>query len=217
MALTLLAHPFSSYCWKVLIALHEGATPFSLRLVEDAAGWAELEALWPLRKFPVLRDDDATIAESSIIVEHLARRHPGMAALLPADADAALTVRFMDRCFDNHVMTPMQKLVGDRMRAEGEHDPTGVAQARKALDMAYAWLETRLAADAWAAGPGFTLADCAGAPALFYADWVHPLGERFPRVRAYRERVLARPSVARVVEAARPYRHFFPGGAPDRD
>lgn len=217
MALTLYAHPFSSYCWKALVALHEGATQFSLRLVEDAAGWAELEALWPIRKFPVLRDGDATIAESSIIVEHLARRHPAMAALVPADTEAALAVRFMDRCFDHYVMTPMQKLVADRMRAEGEHDATGVAQARKTLDTAYAWLETRLAPDAWAAGPDFTLADCAGAPALFYADWVHPLGERFPGVRAYRERVLARPSVARVVDAARPYRHFFPGGAPDRD
>jgi glutathione S-transferase len=217
MALILHAHPFSSYCWKALIALHEGTTPFSLRLVEDAAGWAELEALWPLRKFPVLRDGVTTIAESSIIVEYLARRHPEMAALVPADGDAALAVRFMDRCFDNHVMTPMQKLVADRMRAQGEHDPAGVAQARKALDTAYAWLETRLAADAWAAGPGFTLADCAGAPALFYADWVHPLGERYPRVLAYRQRVLARPSVARVVEEARPYRQFFPGGAPDRD
>ena len=217
MAPILLAHPFSSYCWKALIALHEGAVAFSLRLVEDAAGWAELEALWPLRKFPVLRDGEATIAESSIIVEYLARRHPGMAPLVPAAGDAALAVRFMDRCFDNYVMTPMQQLVGDRMRAEGEHDPTGVARARKTLDTAYAWLETRLGTEGWAAGPGFTLADCAGAPALFYADWVHPIDERYPRVRAYRHRVLARPSVARVVEDARPYRHFFPGGAPGRD
>jgi glutathione S-transferase len=217
MSLTLHAHPFSSYCWKTLIALYEGATPFSYRVVEDAAGWAELESLWPLRKFPLLRDDGATIVESSIIIEHLARRHPGAAPLLPADDDAALAVRFMDRFFDNYVMTPMQKLVADRMRPPTERDATGVASARAMLDTAYAWLDARLPPDAWACGASFTLADCSGAPALFYADWVQPLGERFPRVLAYRRRVLARPSVARVVEEARPYRNFFPGGAPDRD
>lgn len=218
MSLTLYAHPFASYCWKPLIALYENGTPFSLRLVEDAAGWAELESLWPIRKFPLLRDDGTTVVESSIIVEYLHRHHPGAAPLLPAGGDdAILDVRFMDRFFDNYVMNPMQAIVADRLRPEGQRDATGVAQARKTLDVAYAWLEARLAHGTWACGSAFTLADCSAAPALFYADWVHPLGERFPAVLAYRRRVLARPSVARVVDEARPYRHFFPLGAPDRD
>jgi glutathione S-transferase len=217
MSLTLYAHPFASYCWKPLVALYENGTPFSYRLVEDAAGWAELESLWPMRKFPLLRDGDKTIAESSIIVEYLVRRHPGATQLLPADDDAALAVRFMDRFFDHYVSTPMQALVSDRLRPESARDATGVAAARATLDAAYAWLEAQLAPGPWACGSTFTLADCSGAPALFYADWVHPLGDRFPGLLAYRRRVLARPSVARVVEEARPYRRFFPHGAPDRD
>ena len=217
MALTLYAHPFASYCWKVLIALYENATPFDYRVVEDAAGWAELESLWPIRKFPVLRDGAATIVESSIVVEYLARRHPGPAPMLPADGDAALEVRFLDRFFDNYVMSPMQSLVADRMRPDAERDATAGADARRLLDVAYGWLDTRLGSQGWAAGDAFSLADCAAAPALFYADWVHPIADRFAAVRAYRRRVLARPSVVRVVEEARPYRRFFPGGAPDRD
>jgi glutathione S-transferase len=217
MPLTLYAHPFAAYCWKPLIALYENATPFSYRVVEDAAGWAELEALWPIKKFPLLRDGDATIFESSIIVEYLMRHYPGASRLIPLEDDAALTVRFMDRFFDNYVMTPMQTLVADRMRTQSERDAKGVADAGKMLDVAYGWLEKRLAPQAWASGSTFSLADCAAAPALFYADWVHPVGDRFPVVRAYRARVLARTCVARVVEEARPYRKFFPQGAPDRD
>jgi glutathione S-transferase len=217
MSLTLYAHPFAAYCWKALIALYENATPFTYRVVEDAVGWSELEALWPIKKFPLLRDGDATIVESSIIVEYLMRRAPGPTPMIPANEDAALTVRFMDRFFDNYVMSPMQTLVADRMRAENERDAPGVAAARKMLDVAYGWLEERLTPRAWASGSTFSLADCAAAPALFYADWVHPLGDRFPAVLAYRGRVLARPSVARVVEEARPFRKFFPQGAPDRD
>jgi glutathione S-transferase len=217
MSLTLYAHPFASYCWKPLIALYENATPFSYRVVEDAAGWAELESLWPIKKFPLLRDGDATIAESSIIVEYLMHRYPGTARLIPVNEDDALTVRFMDRFFDSYVMSPMQALVSDRLRTETERDARGVADARKTLDVAYEWLEARLTPQAWASGSAFSLADCSAAPALFYADWVHPIGERFPGVLAYRRRVLARLSVARVVEEARPFRAFFPQGAPDRD
>ena len=217
MSLTLYAHPFSAYCWKPLIALYENATPFSYRLVEDAAGWAELESLWPIKKFPLLRDGDSTIVESSIIVEYLMRRHPGATRMIPVNDDAALTVRFMDRFFDNYVMTPMQTLVSDRIRTETERDAKGVADARKMLDVAYGWLEERPKSQAWASGSTFSLADCAAAPALFYADWVHPVGDRFPGVLAYRGRLLARPSVARVVDEARPFRKFFPRGAPDRD
>jgi glutathione S-transferase len=217
MSLTLYAHPFAAYCWKVLIALYENETPFEYRVVEDAAGWAELAALWPIKKFPLLRDGDATVVESSIIVEHLTR-YPGKVQLIPVGAgDAALQVRFMDRFFDSYVMTPMQALVSDRMRTETERDVKGVADARKMLDVAYAWLEEHLAPHAWASGSSFTLADCAAAPALFYSDWVHAIGDRFPGVLAYRRKVLSRPAVARVVDEARPFRKFFPQGAPDRD
>lgn len=215
--LTLYAHPFAAYCWKALVALYENATPFTYRLVEDAAGWAELESLWPIKKFPLLRDGDATIAESSIIVEYLMHRYPGTTRMIPVNGDTALTVRFMDRFFDNYVMSPMQTLVADRMRTQTERDPRGVADARKLLDSAYGWLEHQLTPQAWACAGTFSLADCSGAPALFYADWVHPVGDRFPGVLAYRRRVLARPSVVRVVDEARPYRKLFPQGAPDRD
>jgi glutathione S-transferase len=217
MSLTLYAHPFASYCWKPLIALYENATPFTYRMVEDAAGWAELKSLWPIRKFPLLRDGDATIAESSIIVEYLMRRHPGTARMIPVNDDDALQVRFMDRFFDNYVTNPMQTLVADRLRTESERNAKSVADARKTLDVAYAWLEEQLMPQAWACGSIFSLADCSAAPALFYADWVHPIGDRYPGVLAYRAQLLARPSVARVVEEARPFRNFFPQGAPDRD
>jgi glutathione S-transferase len=217
MSLTLYAHPFAAYCWKVLIALYENCTPFRYRMVDDAAAFAELEALWPLRKFPVLKDGEVSVIESSVIVEHLVLRHPGSVRLIPDDIDAALKVRFMDRFFDNYVMTPMQKLVSDHMRAAGEHDAKGVAEARIMLDVAYGWLDKQVAHQAWAAGDNFTMGDCAAAPALFYADWVHPIGDRFPGARAYRARLLARASIARTVDEARPYRKLFPPGAPDRD
>jgi glutathione S-transferase len=214
MSLTLYAHPFAAYCWKVLIALYENATPFTYRVVEDMA---ELESLWPIKKFPLLRDGDATVVESSVIIEHLMLRYPGPTRLIPEGGEAALKVRFMDRFFDNYVSTPFQKLVLDRMRADGEHDAKGVAEARTLLDRAYGWLESQVSQQAWAAGSHFTMADCAAAPALFYADWVHPIGDRFPGVGTFRARLLARPSIARTVEEARPYRKLFPLGAPDRD
>jgi glutathione S-transferase len=217
MSLTLYAHPFASYCWKALIALYENATPFTYRVIEDAAGWAELESLWPIKKFPVLRDGEAVVAESSIIIEHLMLHHPGPTPLLPDDPAAALNVRFLDRFFDSYIMTPMQTLVADRLRTERERDAKGGGDARSLLNVAYRWLDLHLAQKSWAAGGDFTLADCAAAPALFYADWVHPIGDDCPRVRAFRGRLLARPSIARTVDEARPYRNFFPGGAPDRD
>ena len=182
MSLTLYAHPFAAYCWKTLIALYENATPFTYRLVEDAAGWDELESLWPIKKFPLLRDGDATIVESSIIVEYLMRRYPGATRMIPVNDDAALMVRFMDRFFDNYVMTPVQKLVSDRLRTETERDAKGAAEARAMLDSAYGWLEKQVAQQAWAVGSHFTMGDCAAAPALFYSDWVHPIGDRFPSV-----------------------------------
>jgi glutathione S-transferase len=217
MSLTLYAHPFAAYCWKVLIALYENGTPFTYRKIDDPAAFAELEKLWPLKKFPVLTDGAACFIESSVIVEYLALRHPGPKPLIPTGPDAALDVRFMDRFFDNYVMTPMQKIVGDQLRAANERDAKGVAEARSSLEVAYRWLDARLARGGWAAGAEFTLADCAAAPALFYADWAHPIESAFANLRAYRARVLARPAVARTVDEARPYRSFFPLGAPDRD
>ena len=218
MALSLFAHPFSSYCQKVLVALYENATPFTYRLLDpnDPATFAEFAGLWPLKRFPLLLDGDRPVAEATVIVEHLALHHPGPVRLLPADPAAALEVRFLDRFFDNYVQTPMQKIVLDALRGPEERDPRGVADARALLDTAYAWLERHLTARDWAAG-AFGLADCAAAPALFYADWVHPIDPTYPAVRAYRARLNARPSFARAIEEARPYRGFFPLGAPDRD
>jgi glutathione S-transferase len=166
---------------------------------------------------PVLVDDGVPVAESSIIVEHLELRRPGPARLIPDDRGQALRVRFLDRFFDLYVHTPTQKIVGDSLREPARRDAQGVTEARQSLDTAYAWLERKLAGRAWAAGAEFTLADCAAAPALFYADWVHPIPEQHPQLRAYRQRLLQRPSFARAVDEARPYRPLFPLGAPDRD
>jgi glutathione S-transferase len=214
----LYAHPFSSYCQKVLIALYENDIPFDLRLLApgDERVAAEHEALWPLKRMPVLVDDGRTVVEASIIIEYFGLAHPGPVRLIPAEPRAALDVRMMDRFFDNYVMTPMQKIVVDALRATEQRDRRGVADARALLDTAYRWLDAALRRE-WAAGDAFSLADCAAAPALFYADWAHPIGEAFPRVLAYRRRLLARPSFARAVEEARPYRPNFPLGAPDRD
>jgi glutathione S-transferase len=219
MRLTLYAHPFSSYCQKVLIPLYENGTPFTMRLLgpEDAGAAAEWAALWPLKRMPLLVDEGRPLMETSVIIEHLGLFHPGPVRLVPEDARAALPVRMMDRFFDNYISTPMQKLVSDRLRPAEARDPYGVAEARAQLDTAYGWLDAIMADREWAAGEAFSLADCAAAPALFYADWAHPIGEAFTNVRAYRRRLLARPSFARAVDEARPYRAFFPLGAPDRD
>jgi glutathione S-transferase len=155
--------------------------------------------------------------ESSTIIEYLDLNHPGRALFIPADPDAALDVRMMDRIFDNYVMTPMQKIVLDHLRPEADRDVYGVSQAREMLDTSYRWLDGRLAGKKWASGETFSLADCAAAPALFYADWVHEIGAQYPDLRSYRARLLARASVARAVDEARPYRKLFPPGAPDRD
>jgi len=218
MAITFYAHPFSSYCQKVLIPLYENDIPFELRLLagEDDLNTV-LPALWPLRKFPVLVDDGRTVVEATIIVEHLDLHHPGRVRFLPQDPRAALDVRMMDRFFDNYLMTPMQKIVGDSLRPDDRRDPHGVEQAHELFDTAYRWLDGRMAGRQWAASDSFTLADCAAAPSLFYADWVHPIDASFSNLRAYRRRLLERPSFARAVDEARPYRPLFPLGAPDRD
>jgi len=217
MSLTLYSHPFSSYCHKVLIALYENDTPFTYRHLEDLGANDEKQALWPFGQFPVLVDDGRTVVESSIIIEHLDLHHSGPVKLLPSDPTEAMEVRFLDRVFDNHVMTPMNQPVAEALRADGGRKDEALVKAAERLDVAYRWLEQRLQGRTWAAGENFSLADCAAAPSLFYADWVHQIGEAFPTVRAYRSRLLARPSFARCVEEARQYRSYFPLGAPDRD
>ena len=217
MSLTLFAHPFSSYSQKVLT--YENDIPFDLRLLahDDPQTAAEHAALWPLKRMPVLVDDDRTIVESTVIIEYLGLYHPGPARLVPDDPHTALGVRMMDRFFDNYVMTPVQAIVSDALRPEESRDAYGVAKAREQLDTAYAWLDECMNESAWAAGEDFSLADCAAAPSLFYADWTHPIDGSFTNVWAYRRRLLARPSFARAVEEARSYRPLFPLGAPDRD
>jgi glutathione S-transferase len=212
----LYAHPFSSYCQKVLIALYEFGTPFEYRNLEDASANAELGVLWPLKRFPVLVDQGRTILETSTIVEHLQIHYPGRTRLVP-EGDPGIEVRMLDRIFDNYVMTPMQKIVSNHLRAEADRDPDGVTEASALLDGIYAWLDARLAGRGWAAGAGFSLADCAAAPSLFYADWVHEIPAAHANLRAYRARLLAHPAVARAVDEGRPYRSYFPPGAPNRD
>ncbi|MGQ9365481.1 glutathione S-transferase family protein [Azospirillum sp. ST 5-10] len=219
MDLTLYGHPFSSYCQKVLVALYENELPFTFRTLgpDDPAAAGAFAALWPIQRMPLLVDGERTVLESSVIIEHLGLHHPGPVRLVPDDARAALPVRTMDRVFDFYVMTPMQTVVFDALRDEADRDASGVRKARALLDTAYGWLDGALSGRTWAAGDAFSLADCAAAPALFYADWVQPIPETCPAVRAYRQRLLARPSFARAVEEARPYRPLFPPGAPDRD
>jgi len=213
----LYGHPFSSYYQKALIAFYENDIPFEFRMLADEKIAAEHAALWPLKKMPVLVDAGRTLVESSIIVEYLDLHHPGVARMVPEDPVVALDVRMMDRFFDNYVMTPMQKIVGDSLRGADNRDPQGVADAHAMLATAYRWPDERMRGREWAAGNAFSLADCASAPSLFYADWVHPIGEALTNVRAYRKHLLARPSFDRAVDEARPYRPLFPLGAPDRD
>lgn len=211
MSLVLHYHPLSSYCWKVQIGLYELGAPFEARVVNlgDPQLRAAFEALWPTAKIPLLEDGGRVVPETSVQLEYLDQRFGG--GLLPADADERLEARVWDRVFDNYVMTPMQKVVADRLRADGAKDPQGVAEARALLQMAYGMIEARFADGSriWAAGEGFGLADCAAAPSLFYAHMLEPFGER-PALAAYLERLLARPSVARVLDEARPVFQYFP-------
>ncbi|HEY0147780.1 MAG TPA: glutathione S-transferase family protein [Allosphingosinicella sp.] len=216
--LALYGHPFSSYTQKVLIALFENGTPFEFRCVwPDPEHRAEWLRRWPIAKFPVLADGARTVAETSIIIEYLQLNHPGPVRLLPADPAAALEVRFLDRFFDLHVMNAMQHAVDGALTGDPVKRADGMTAAVAKLERSYAWLETELAGRQWAAGADFTMADCAAAPSLFYADWTHPIGEAYPVLTAYRARLLARPSFARAVDEAREFRPLFPLGAPDRD
>ena len=215
MSLVLHQHPFALYCWKPLIALYERDVPFTPELVEGDR--SALAALWPPASIPILVDDDVVVSESSIIVEYLDRHGDGP-TLVPTDRDHALPARLWDRVADGYVATPVQRIVGDALRPDDAKDPYGVSQAYAALDLAYATLDSQLQGrEGWLAGEHFTLADCAAAPALHYADVLHRLdGDAFPALGAYFHRLLTRTSVARVVEEARPYREVFPLPWPER-
>ncbi len=214
MTLTLHYHPFSSFCQKVLVALYERDVPFERLVVDlsDPEEKAALERLWPMGKFPVLRDEGrgVTIPESSLIIQYLDRAQPGPPPLVPTDPDSALRAHLWDRFFDNYVELPLQKVVGDTFRPEGDRDPHGVAEAGALLVRSYDVLEDALGETGkWVAGDAFTLADCGAAPALFYAAMIQPIAGR-PRLEAYYGRLRARPSFARAVDEARKFRWFFP-------
>jgi glutathione S-transferase len=213
-ALALYFHPLSSFCQKVLVALYENDTPFTPHLVDffDETSRREFLRLWPMGKIPVLRDEarDRTVPETSIIIEYLAQYYPGRTALVPADPDLARQTRLRDRFYDLYVDVPMQKIVTDRLRPEGQHDPFGVEQAKATLRTAYDMIEQEMATKTWAMGDAFSMADCAAAPALAYADRVVPIDDRHPSLAAYLARLRARPSFARAVAEAAPYEANFP-------
>jgi glutathione S-transferase len=204
MTYRLFGHPLSSYYQKALIAFYESEMPFTFCMLDQdkEAILSEFYALWPLGKFPILVDGYRVILEASTVIEYAAPQ------LIPTDI--ALEVRMMDRIFDNYVMTPMQKFSADAMRPDDGKDPMGVADARAMLDKSYAWLDARLADRQWAAGDNFTLADCAAAPALFYADWMHPIAAELANLKAYLKRLQEHPSVARAAKDAEPYLHLVP-------
>ncbi|HWM48832.1 MAG TPA: glutathione S-transferase family protein [Xanthobacteraceae bacterium] len=214
MSLRLYFHPLSSFCQKVLIALYETGTPFEPHVVDlmDPAASAAFKQVWPIGRFPVLRDEAAarTIPESSIIIEYIAQRTPGC-TLVPAEPEAAREVRLRDRFFDLYVNVPMQKIVTDKLRPPGRNDAHGVEEARALLATALGILEREMADRTWAAGETFTMADCAAAPTLFYAGHVMPFGTTHPRAAAYLARLRDRPSYARALREAKPYFDLFPG------
>jgi glutathione S-transferase len=216
-SLEFFGHPFSSYTQKVLIALWADETPFEYRLLEQdhPENFEELKRHSPFALFPLLLDDGRPVIETTCIIEHLQAHHPGPNRWIP-DGELGRRVRLLDRFFDLHVMGNMQKAGNDILRPEGSRDPYGARKARADLRTAYDWLEGQIS-DPWAVGDAFTLADCAAAPSLFYADWVEEIGPTRPKLAAYRARLLAHPIVARAVDEGRPYRHYFPLGAPDRD
>ena len=214
MSLTLYQHPLASFCHKVLIALYENETPFKSSLVDllDPEEAARFAALWPVGKMPVLTDSarDVVMPETSIIIEYLDRHYPGRRRLIPDAPDTALKARLWDRFFDNYIHVPMQKIVTDTLRAPGESDHRGVADARAALGLAYGMADKHFATHEFAAGDTFSLADCAATPALFYGGIVEPFDETHPHLAVYFERLLERASVRRVLTEARPYFHMFP-------
>jgi glutathione S-transferase len=219
MGIVLYGHPFASFVWKPLIALYERDVPFTFAMVdgdhpENQSRMAELS---PTGQFPALVEGEREITQSNAIIEYLDLYHGGKTPMVPVDPREALEARMWADIFDDYVQGPMQRIVAEALRPVQERDAVGVADARAGLMQCYAWMEPRLQGRQWAACGRFTIADCAAAPALFYADWVQPVPGDCPQLAAYRARLLARPSVKRVVDEARPWRGFFPLGAPDRD
>ena len=214
MSLILHSHPLSSYCHKVLIALYENNTPFTAEMVNfgDPAARAAYAALWPTAKIPLLQDTGRghIVPETSIMIEYLDRHYPGAQPLLPKDPATALEARLWDRVFDCYVMTPMQRFVGERLRPEAERDPRAVPDSQNTLATAYGMIDRHMATRTFAAGDAFSIADCAAAPALFYAGIIVPFPETHKHLGAYFERLMARPSVARVITEARPFFQYFP-------
>ncbi|MBI3769175.1 MAG: glutathione S-transferase family protein [Deltaproteobacteria bacterium] len=214
MSLQLYFHPLSSFCQKVLTALYENDTPFEPHLVafSNEPSRAEFLKIWPIGKIPVLRDaaNDRTIPESSIIIEYLAQHYPGATRLVPANADLARQTRMRDRFYDLYLAQPMQKVVTDRLRPAGQHDPYGVEEAKTLLRTAYGMIDGEMATKTWAMGDAFTMADCAAAPAMFYANLVMPFGDTHANAAAYFRRLTERPSFARAVKEAQPYFALFP-------
>ncbi|TXC68359.1 glutathione S-transferase family protein [Sphingorhabdus soli] len=215
--LKLYGHPFSSYTWKALIALYANDTPFTFHTLDgdqpEAA--AIVAAASPLGKFPLLVDGDIKIFEATAIIEYLAALNPGSASLIPAGLLAATQARMWDRVFDNYVMNIMQIAVNEAIHSPGNLDEVRIAAMEGQLDRVYDWLEAWLAD--YERPDHITIVECAAAPSLFYADWVYPIGPTRPRLMAWRAHLLALPEVSRCVEDARPFRHYFPLGAPDRD
>ncbi len=237
--LEIFGHHFSSYTWKVLIPLYENETPFSFCPIDEnhPDNIERLQAASPQNKFPLLIEGQTVLFESTVIIEYLQLRHSGKAKFIPDESQAALQVRMLDRFFDNYVMNAAQVTVDNCMRAAKDRDPIAIEKANQTLARSYTWLNTWLlekqakephkeeqykkaqqkTEHAFIWGDSFSLADCAAAPSLFYADWVLPIDPGLTALRAYRANLLAHPSVKRCVDDARPYRHFFPPGAPDRD
>jgi glutathione S-transferase len=216
--LALYGHPFSSYTWKALIALYANDTPFEFRIVDadHPDHCAIVASASPQGKFPVLADGDRLIFESTSIIEYLQAHYPGPVPLLPKDQDAAIRVRMLDRVFDHYVMNIMQPVVEEYIRAPHSPDQARIAEIKARLLRSYAWIEGWLA-DYAANSTAITLIECAAAPSLFYADWIEPIPTDCPRLSRWRSHLLALPAVSRCVEDARPFRGWFPPGAPDRD
>ena len=210
MSLTLYYHPLASYCHKVLIALYEKAIPFEKRLIDlgNETDRAELTALWPVGKFPVIRDHERgrDVPETSIIIEYLDRFFADANRLIPGAWDEALEVRLWDRFFDNYVHAPMQQIVADRIRGEAGD----VSNERATLRTAYAMADRHLASREWVAGTAFSMADCAAAPALFYASTVEPIDGGHVALSAYFDRLIERPSFQRVLDECKPYFPMYP-------
>lgn len=218
--LQIFGHPFSSFTWKALIALYERDVPFAFRMVDpDHPENAEAVArMAPTGQFPVLVDGERVVIESAAIIEYLDLHHRTGPPLIPADARTAIEARQMDGVFDDYVMAPLQRMVAAVLREESKRDPHVEAEVQAALDKSYAWLDRWMTGRTWAANDRFGIADCAAAPALFYAHWGFPIPGTLSTLCAYRARLLARPSIARVVDEARPWREYFPlkgRGSPD--